>query len=97
MKKGSIKTERHIFTWQQVAVALVKARDVHEGLWRVGCRFDLMAAGVKLGKTGIQVPGAFIPIVEMNIARVETGDDLTVDAAEVNPARRILLPGEAVH
>ena len=86
-----VKTEHVEFTWQRVAAALVKAQGLHEGLWRVGIQFDLRAANVTVGPT-IMVPGAFVPVMAMNLSRVEKMDYLTVDAAEVNPRPRLVVP-----
>lgn len=82
---------------KELAVALVKHYGLHEGLWRVGFKFDLRAANINLGGGRGQVPAAFIPIVGINISRVEQMDDLTVDADAVNPEARIIVPGTSLN
>ena len=86
-----VKTEHVDFNWQQVAIALVRAQGLHEGLWRVGMRFDLRAANVTVAQD-VMVPGAFVPVMGMNLMRVEKADYLTVDAAAVNPRPRLIMP-----
>lgn len=86
-----VETQEIKFSWQQVAVALVKAQGLHEGLWRVGMQFDLRGANVTIAKD-LMVPGAFLPVLHLNLMRVETADYLTVDAAEVNPRPRLIVP-----
>lgn len=83
--------DTHTFNWQEIATALVKQKGLSVGLWRVGLEFDLRAANVNVG-TGFQVPAAFLPVLRMNIRQVKELDDLTVDAAVVNPRPRILMP-----
>jgi len=89
------ETEAITYTWQQVAIALIKLQGLHEGLWRVGIEFGLNAASVKWGSATNLVPGAFLPAVSVNLKRVEREQAaaLTIDAAQVNPLARIILPG----
>jgi hypothetical protein len=82
---------RVAFDWLGVATALVKAKGIHEGLWRIELAFDLRAASVRIGNDQ-QVPGAFLPVMAVHLHRVEVLDPLTVDAAVVNPEQRIIMP-----
>ena len=92
------KIEDHVFcNWQEVAVALVRLKGIHVGYWRVGLEFDCHGANANIpsGKvTHTKVPAAFIPVINVNLKQVkeEDVDELTVDAAEVNPVTRILMP-----
>ena len=86
----------YTYQWIQVAEALVRAQGLHEGLWRVGMQFDLRAANVTIAKD-VMVPGAFLPVVHVNLVRVETADYLTVDAAVVNPGKRLIVPSHLVN
>mgnify|MGYP001579455504 FL=1 len=86
---GRIQREHYNYTMKDLAAALVQASDVHEGIWRVGFKFELRAANVNMG--GQQLPAAFLPIVQVDITRVEVLDDLSVDAAQVNPVPLVTL------
>lgn len=87
-----VKSMGKEFTWQEVTTALVKQAGLHEGFWRVGLEFDLRAANVNMGTNSapVQVPAAFLPVVKMNLRRVEVLDNLSVDAEVVNTQPRIL-------
>lgn len=87
-----IESESIKFTWLQVTIALIKAQGIHSGLWRIGLEFGLNAAVVKWGSETNHVPGAFLPVVSVDLKRMEQPDALTVDAALVNPERRIIHP-----
>ena len=84
-----VQRQHYYYSMKDLATALVKASDIHEGIWRVGFKFELRAANVNMG--GQQVPAAFLPIVRVDITRVEVLDDLSVDAAEVNPAPLVTI------
>lgn len=85
------------FNWQEVAIALIKLKGIHQGHWRVGLQFDLhgATANIPLSKTShTKVPAAFVPVINVNLKQVkaEDVDELTIDAAEVNPMSRLLVP-----
>jgi len=82
-------TNQHIFTFQELLTLMVKARDIHEGLWGLHVKFGLQAANVKAGPTpdeALLLPTALLPLLEMGISPVKELHDLAVDAAKVNPA-----------
>ena len=87
-----MESKKRTFDHREVAMALVRNAGIHEGLWRIGFEFDLRAANINLGPGRGQVPAAFIPVLGVNILRVDTMDDLTVDAAIANPLPRIIMP-----
>mgnify|MGYP001570234318 CR=1 FL=1 len=87
---GRIQRQHYTFDWKAVATALVRMQALHQGIWRVGFRFDLRAAIVNMHNQ--QVPAAFLPIIETNLHKVDVLDDLSVDAAEVNPESQIIVP-----
>lgn len=74
---------------RQVAEALVKAYRIHEGHWRVYYQFG-QPAGLNANLAGQVRPSVLIPVVELGLMRDEEPNVLTVDAAEVNPASKIL-------
>ena len=87
----SPETKRLNIDWLHAAVALVKECNLHEGIWQVGIEFDLRGAVVKVDAQ-TSVPAAFIPALRLVLTRVETMDALTVDAALVNPRKRLIVP-----
>lgn len=73
-----------IFSYQEVATALLKAQGIHEGVWQVFVRFGLNATN--LGPTDNELkPAAIIPILEIGLQKAEKPSNLSVDAAMVNP------------
>src|SRR3990167_1422040 len=88
---STIKAKTVKFQLRDVAVALLKLADVHEGLWQIQVIFANSATNINLN--GHLTPSAIASVVGMQLARVEqAGDELTVDAAVVNPAPRVVVP-----
>jgi hypothetical protein len=81
------EAKNYIFTYQEIAAALVKAQDIHEGLWGVYLEFAIAGANIPNGPgSEMLVPAAIVPVVKMGIQRFDRPNSLTVDAAEVNPS-----------
>jgi len=72
------------FTLKEVAEALVKKQDIHEGLWQLGFEFGLAAAHTGPSKDEIY-PTAFVPVMKAGLQEVKEETSLSVDAAKVNP------------
>lgn len=82
------EAQNYIFTFKEIAEALVKRQDIHEGLWAIYFEFGIGAGHIPTGpNTQEIVPAAVVPIVKMGIQRAEQPTPLTVDAAEVNPKK----------
>ena len=77
------------FPWQDLTTALVKQAGLHEGLWKVGFSFGLQAMNININKQ--HLPAALSFIEKVVLTRVEKIDPLVVDAAVVNPKKRIVL------
>ncbi len=76
-----------IFSYQEIAEALVKEQGIHEGLWGIYAEFGIAAANINNTPGGDLTPAAIVPLVRMGIQRYdEEAPGLTVDAAKVNPA-----------
>ncbi len=75
-----------IFTYKEVAEALVKQQDIHEGLWGIYIEFGITAANINAAPGADVIPAAIVPVQRMGLQRFEEASNLTVDAAEVNPA-----------
>lgn len=78
--------EKHLFSYQEVAEALVKKQGLHEGLWSVYFEFGIGAANFNTKEGGKElVPAAIVPLQSMGLLRATEENNLTVDAAVVNP------------
>lgn len=72
------------FDYKEVAEALVKKQGLHEGIWQLAFEFGFaaLAAGPTLQELK---PTAIISLAKVMINKVENENNLTVDAAKVNP------------
>jgi len=78
------------FTYLEVTTALIKSHGIHEGIWSLTIKFgigagNLPAAGTPDGKVSL-MPTALVPVLSIGLRKAEEVNDLTVDAAKVNPA-----------
>lgn len=73
-----------VFTYKEVAEALIKQHGIHEGLWGLYLEFGLAAGNVATGPNEL-TPTAFVGVAKIGLQRFEEATNLTVDAAEVNP------------
>ena len=75
-----------VFDHKEVAAALIRHSDLHEGLWGLYVEFGLAAANVGSGPgTNDLNPAAIVPILKIGLQRFDKPSNLTADAAEVNP------------
>ncbi len=75
---------RFVFKHKEVAEALIKKQGLHEGIWGVYVRFGLAASNVGASTDDLN-PAAIVPVVEIGIQTFEQENNLSVDAAVVNP------------
>jgi len=81
------EAKTYLFNYKEVAEALVKKHEIHEGLWGIYMEFGIAAANIPSDPSQqILVPAAIVPVVKIGIQRFDQPNSLTVDAAEVNPA-----------
>jgi hypothetical protein len=74
------------FSHKEVAEALLKRQDIHEGLWGIYIEFGFGAANIGQGPSDPNLlPAAIIPVTKIGIQKFAEANNLTVDAAEVNP------------
>ena len=73
-----------IFTYKEVVTALLKEQNIHEGLWTLFVRFGLNAANLGPNDDELR-PVAIIPLLEIGLQKGEKENNITVDAAKVNP------------
>jgi len=94
---GKIQDHIH-FEWREVAIALVKAKGIHAGLWRAGLWLESSAilADVRAPSGGqvTKCPAALVTIPRVNIKmmKAEEADELTIDAAKENPRPALIQP-----
>jgi hypothetical protein len=79
------ETKTITFSHKEIAEALIKYHDLHEGLWGLYIEFGLAAANVGPEPGGDLLPTAIIPVKKIGLQRFQEFNNLTVDAAEVNP------------
>jgi hypothetical protein len=77
-----------LFSHQEVAEALIKKQGVHEGLWGIYVEFGLAAANLASPTDPKSlVPTAFSMVQKIGIQRFAEANNLTVNAAVVNPPK----------
>jgi hypothetical protein len=78
------EAQNYTFDYKEIAEALIKKQGIHEGLWGIYMEFGIGAANAGPSEN-IIFPAAIIPVVKVGIQRFDKPNNLTVDAAEVNP------------
>jgi hypothetical protein len=78
------ETKQIGFDFKEIVTALLKAQDIHEGIWGLFVNFGLGATNAGPNENELR-PTAMIPILQMGIQRFEKENNLSVDAAKVNP------------
>lgn len=79
------ETSQIIFSHKEVAEALVKKHGIHEGIWTLILQFNIQGANVAFGSPDL-MPVAMVPVIGIGLQRADRITNLSVDAAEVNPA-----------
>lgn len=72
------------FTFAEVAKALIRQSDIHEGLWGIYIEFGIAAANIGPSPDKLS-PAAVVPIAKIGLQKFDKPNNLTVDAAEANP------------
>lgn len=73
------------FTFKELAEMLVKKQDIHEGIWGLYVKFGIKAANAGESDADLR-PTAIVPVLELGLQKFEALNNLSVDAAEINPA-----------
>src|SRR5688500_4542996 len=82
------------FSYKEIVEALIKIQGLHEGLWGVSVELGLGALNIKGDPDGkTLVPAGLVGIQRIGIRRYDTPSNLTVDAAEANPAPKAAKKG----
>lgn len=77
---------QYLFSYKEVAEILIKHQGIHEGLWCVYFKFGINAANASFNSNEF-LPTAIVPVLEMGIQKTEKDNNLSVDAAIVNPMK----------
>ena len=75
------------FSYKEVAEALIKKQGLHEGIWGVFIKFGLAASNVGTTDNDLK-PAAMLAVMELGLQRFDKENNLSVDAAKVNPKGR---------
>ena len=73
-----------VFSYKEVAEALVKKYGLTEGIWGLWVKFGIKAANVGESDSDLK-PTAIIPIVELGLQKFDKENNISVDASKVNP------------
>jgi len=78
----------YVFKYKEIAEALVKYQDLHEGIWGIYIEFGIQGANIGTVQEDNILPAAIVPVVGVGLQRFEKLTSLSVDAAEVNPVKQ---------
>lgn len=79
------ETNQYIFSFKEIVTALIKAHDIHEGIWGLFVNFGISAQNIGPNENELR-PAAMIPILQLGLLKFDKETNLSVDAAKVNPA-----------
>ena len=76
----------YVFSHKEIAELLIIKQGLHEGHWSIYIEFSLGAANISSGPEDPSLlPSAIVPVKRIGIQRVDQPNQLSVDAAQVNP------------
>jgi hypothetical protein len=81
------EASQFMFSYREVVEALIKKQGLHEGIWGLSVNFGIQATNVGPNELDLK-PAAIIPILSIGIQRFEKENNLSADAAKVNPKPR---------
>jgi len=80
------KSQHITFTHAQVSEALIKHHNLHEGLWGLYVEFGIAATNAGPSQDQLN-PAAIVPIVKIGLQKFDKPNNMTADAAVVNPSK----------
>ena len=75
-----------LFDYKEVAEALIRKHNIREGLWGLYFEFGFGAANLGDDASKVLTPTAIVSVRKLGLQRFPEENNLTVDAAKVNPA-----------
>ena len=79
------------FSYKEVVAALLKQEGIHEGFWGIYVKFGISGANIG-GSDDTLTPAAIVPVLALGLQRFDKINNLSVDAAVVNPATSTTSP-----
>jgi hypothetical protein len=73
------------FSHKEVVTALLKAQGIHDGIWALYVKFGMRGMNVGASDDDLQ-PTALVPILALGLQKFDKITNISVNAAEVNPA-----------
>ena len=80
-----------IFSYKEVVTALLKQEGIHEGVWGIFVKFGIKGANIGESDETL-MPTAIVPVLGLGLQKFEKINNLSVDAAVVNPATSTTSP-----
>jgi len=77
------EVDAYTFNYKEVVTALIKQQGLHEGIWQLTVEFGLGAANI--GSENDLKPSAIVAVGKLGLKKLEVENNLSVDAAKVNP------------
>jgi len=74
------------FSYKEVAEALVKKQGIHEGIWGLFFKFGMSASNMGPNENDLK-PAVLIPLLEIGLQKFDKENNLSVDAAKINPPK----------
>lgn len=81
---------QYFFNYKAIVEDMIKRQGLHEGLWKLTLELGLTGTNVEVVEAGGDsrlAPAGIVTILRIGITLAKEANDLTVDAAEVNPLR----------
>ncbi len=80
------ETTQIVFTHKEIAEILLRHHGLHEGIWGVYIKFGIKGANVGASDSDL-MPSAIVPVLQIGLQKFEKENNLSVDAAKVNPPK----------
>lgn len=82
--------KQYFFDHRAIVEGLIKRQGIHEGRWMLTCELGLKGTNVNVATEEGAVlldPAGIITLHRIGITRTKEDNNLTVDAAEINPPK----------
>jgi hypothetical protein len=70
------------FSHKETIEALLRAKEIHEGIWELNVNFGFVATNVDINNAPT-VPGAIVSVINIGLARQEKESILSIDASKI--------------
>ena len=81
------ETKQYLFSHKAIVEDMIRRQRLHEGLWMLTVELGLNGTNVQTQTAAgnVLTPAGVLTITRLGITRTKQANDLTVDAAKVNP------------